>query len=162
MIQDTSLSQEMYLAKHAGADCGGWGLSLKDTYENIDYANIRECSVLWAVSIPGENPWCTGINDEFASKSPPNTTYQSSQPGKFPVPGAAHVGVQVKARNSCPLLVSVPDFSFESALDIRFTQRGIAQIHRSLNFCRHFDLRTVRFSSFLPFRSIFFVGYMQI
>ena len=100
MIQDTSLSQEMYLAK---PNCGGWGLALKDTSEeNINYTNIRECSVLWAVSIPGENPWCTTIKDEFVSKSPSNATYQSAQPGKFPVPGAAHVGVQVKVRKHIP------------------------------------------------------------
>jgi len=111
MIQDTSLSQDMYLAKYPGPNCGGWGLAPKDTSEeNIDYANIRECSVLWAVSIPGETPWCTTTTDEVLSKPSPNTTYQSSQPGKFPVPGAPHIGVQVKARKYIPSAYQHPRF----------------------------------------------------
>jgi hypothetical protein len=98
MIQDTSLSQEMYLAKHTGPSCGGWGLAPNDTSrENVDYANLKECSVLWAVSIPGENLWCNNVLDEFVSNPSSSTIHQPPQPHKFPVPGAAHVGVQIKA-----------------------------------------------------------------
>jgi hypothetical protein len=98
MIQDTSLSQEIYLAKSADG-YGGWGLAQSElSREIIDYANLRERSVSWAVTIPGQNSWCASLTDDFAPKPPLNATYQSSQPHKYPVAGAPHVGVQVKAR----------------------------------------------------------------
>lgn len=91
MVQDTSLSHELYLASPS---CGGWGLAPDDTSgENISYTNLRECSVLWAVTIPGKNPWCASVTDEFRSLDAP---YQPCQPHKFPIPWAPHVGVQVK------------------------------------------------------------------
>ena len=60
MVQDTSLSQEMYLAKLSHGGCGGWGIGdVGDaSTSELDYANLRQCHVIWAVSIPGESPWC--------------------------------------------------------------------------------------------------------
>ena len=61
MVQDTSPSPEMYIAKRPNGGCGGWGLT-DSTNEgdgvDIDYANLRECYVVWAVNIPGESAWC--------------------------------------------------------------------------------------------------------
>lgn len=60
MVQDTSLSQEMYLAKLIHGGCGGWGIGEvgNASTSELDYANLRQCHVIWAVSIPGESPWC--------------------------------------------------------------------------------------------------------
>jgi hypothetical protein len=67
MVQDTSLSPEMYLAKLTSEKCGGWGIvdiSPQTDDENaINYDDLRECSVLWAVSVPGETAWYKGIRD---------------------------------------------------------------------------------------------------
>ena len=61
MVQDTSLSQEIYLAKRSDGSCGGWGLcDIGDaSLVESDYTNLRECHVVWAVSIPGESQWCS-------------------------------------------------------------------------------------------------------
>ena len=63
MVQDTSMSTEMYLAKHSDGTCGGWGIYEPDSASsssagNVDYANLRECNVLWATSVPAESDWC--------------------------------------------------------------------------------------------------------
>jgi hypothetical protein len=29
-----------------------------DRRESINYADLRECTVVWAVTIPGESTWC--------------------------------------------------------------------------------------------------------
>lgn len=29
----------------------------------IDYHALRECTTLWAVSVPGESEWCTQVID---------------------------------------------------------------------------------------------------
>ena len=62
MVQDTSSSAEMYLEKHADGALGGWGIessSLDPSNDQtvIDYNELRECTVLWAVNVPGESLW---------------------------------------------------------------------------------------------------------
>ena len=59
MVQDTSPSPEMYLSKLEGNKCGGWGIADEATREDVDYsyADLQECTVVWAVSVPGENQW---------------------------------------------------------------------------------------------------------
>ena len=61
MVQDTSPSPEMYLSKLRDGKCGGWGLSDSSQSEGGDtdfnYSDLRDCVVLWAVSIPGETEW---------------------------------------------------------------------------------------------------------
>ncbi|KAG6861875.1 hypothetical protein C0995_010581 [Termitomyces sp. Mi166 len=66
MIQDTSLSREV----------------------------SSDLRVLWAVSVPGESPWC--------ALAPPQclVPYISPHPHKFPVPSASHLGVQIKIYNT--------------------------------------------------------------
>lgn len=42
---------------------GGWGVQSvegdeDDDDHHINYDDLRECNVLWAVSVPGESAWC--------------------------------------------------------------------------------------------------------
>ncbi|KAH7927729.1 hypothetical protein BV22DRAFT_1084528 [Leucogyrophana mollusca] len=96
MIQDTSPSPEMYLPILKGNKCGGWGIS-HDMNEDqwpsgFDYSNLRECTTVWAVSVPGEAAWRV----EESEYPPSANLHHSSQPHKFPIPDAPHVGVQIK------------------------------------------------------------------
>ncbi|KAF5386600.1 hypothetical protein D9615_001723 [Tricholomella constricta] len=98
MVQDTSSSPEIYLAIRKGAQCGGWGLGEDDATlreEPINYAHLRECTVLWAVSVPGESSWCSAVLDA-ASNSQNYAPHRPPHPHKFPVPYASHIGVQIK------------------------------------------------------------------
>lgn len=103
MIQDTSPSPEMYLAKRSGGRCGGWGIgdpdnattSGQDRRESINYADLRECTVVWAVTIPGERSWAADALDGSTTTGK-HATHHPSHPHKFPVPDASHVGVQIK------------------------------------------------------------------
>ncbi|KAF5365678.1 hypothetical protein D9758_003140 [Tetrapyrgos nigripes] len=90
MIQDTSASPEMYLAEADDHKYGGWGAA-HDTPAEIDYENLRECSVFWAVSIPGESDW---VGNRHSQQSV--STSKPSQSHKYPVPAAHHVGMQLK------------------------------------------------------------------
>ena len=62
MVQDTSLSTEMYLYKHSDGSCGGWGMYADDPTSSgatdVDYNNLQECNVLWATTVPAESHWC--------------------------------------------------------------------------------------------------------
>lgn len=60
MVQDTSPSPEMYLSKLKGGNCGGWGITEQDVNNensNYAYADLQECTVVWAVTVPGESDW---------------------------------------------------------------------------------------------------------
>lgn len=60
MIQDTSLQNEMYLARLNSDRCGGWGIQpTHDDYDlnSIDSDCLGTASIFWAVSVPGESPW---------------------------------------------------------------------------------------------------------
>lgn len=104
MVQDTSPSPEIYLAKLPGARCGGWGLGEDDAYapdqtpgESIEYADLKERIVLWAVTIPGESPWCAvDLDGELPAN---HANHQPLHPHKNPLPDMHHVGVQVKVQN---------------------------------------------------------------
>lgn len=104
MIQDTSLSPEMYLARRGATQCGGWGLGQDDTdagnHDDIDLALVRERAVFWAVTVPGESAWCTTHLDRPPSQT--NVLHPPPLPHKFPIPGAPHVGVQVKVADIHP------------------------------------------------------------
>ena len=70
MVQDTSLSTEMYLSKHDDGSCGGWGMYEPESQSSssareVDYANLQECNVLWATSVPAESEWCAHELDQF-------------------------------------------------------------------------------------------------
>ncbi|KAH9901638.1 mini-chromosome maintenance replisome factor-domain-containing protein [Cubamyces lactineus] len=106
MVQDTSLSTEMYLSQFADGGCGGWGIYETDggsssSVQEVDYANLQECSVLWATSVPAESAWCkeelNGPRSESARTPIPTTSGQvSPRAHKYPHPDTNHVGVQVK------------------------------------------------------------------
>jgi len=91
MVQDTSFSPELYLAKTSSGDCGGWGLNPASDEGHIQYTDLRESSVFWAVSIPGLSPWCIR-NPAFE----PKPSFRALLPHKFPVAEAPHIGVQLK------------------------------------------------------------------
>lgn len=60
MVQDTSYSPEMYLATEdigGSTQVAGWGLgsSQEVSAENMD--SLRDCTVLWATTPPGESYW---------------------------------------------------------------------------------------------------------
>jgi hypothetical protein len=92
MVQDPSISPELYLATHKNGECGGWGITDDITSgEDVEYGNLRECTAIWAVSIPGLSPWC--YDDTSSSHIP---TPNAVQPHKYPIPDAPHIGVQLK------------------------------------------------------------------
>ncbi|KAJ7168060.1 mini-chromosome maintenance replisome factor-domain-containing protein [Mycena crocata] len=94
MIQDTSPSPEMYLARRSGGRCGGWGLA--DDASDVEHSNLRENTVVWAVNVPGESAW---LSSEMNAPNTPSFTrpiVPESHPHKFPVLGAPHLGIQVK------------------------------------------------------------------
>ncbi|KAF9452815.1 hypothetical protein P691DRAFT_803108 [Macrolepiota fuliginosa MF-IS2] len=90
LVQDTSPSPEIYLARRPNGHCGGWGIAdTRDISDNVNYSDLREITVIWAVSIPGESPWCSAEGLAHLSHNPP-------RPHKYPLPGSPHIGVQVK------------------------------------------------------------------
>ncbi|CAA7267982.1 unnamed protein product [Cyclocybe aegerita] len=95
MIQDTSISPELYLAFSENGVGGGWGLPDGGTNQTGDVrtSDLRECSVFWAVTIPGLSAWCFEGNP----LSETSVAHCCMRPHKYPVPDAPHIGVQLKA-----------------------------------------------------------------
>ncbi|KXN90462.1 Mini-chromosome maintenance complex-binding protein [Leucoagaricus sp. SymC.cos] len=93
MVQDISASPEIYLARRPSNQPGGCELTGADDSTEVNYADLRECTVLWAVSVPGESPWCSHLQQNTAEQKP-------ARPHKFPIPDAPHVGAQVKIYDS--------------------------------------------------------------
>jgi hypothetical protein len=60
------------------------------------YTDLRECTIVWAVNVPGENTWYSKEVDGIVQAERPEKSYELPLPHKFPVPGAPHVGVQLK------------------------------------------------------------------
>ncbi|CDO77853.1 hypothetical protein BN946_scf185032.g5 [Trametes cinnabarina] len=105
MVQDTSLSTEMYLSKFADGSCGGWGIyetegGSSSRAHEVNYADLEECSVLWATSVPAESMWCAvelnGTGHEPRSLAPEASTTRSQRAHKYPYAQSQHVGIQVK------------------------------------------------------------------
>ncbi|KZT26349.1 hypothetical protein NEOLEDRAFT_1113066 [Neolentinus lepideus HHB14362 ss-1] len=97
MVQDTSQSPEMYISRLADGTPGGWNLESgadDDLLRQSDYANLRECTVIWATSIPGESDWVSDLLDGGSEES--DVVHQPARPHKFPIPDLPHVGAQVK------------------------------------------------------------------
>jgi hypothetical protein len=78
MVQDTSPSPEMYLSKLEGNKCGGWGITNEVATEDVDYSNadLQECTVIWAVSVPGETQNSSGELDRSIISSASTCTKQ--------------------------------------------------------------------------------------
>jgi hypothetical protein len=68
MVQDTSYGQELYLAKRRNGKCGGWGLADSTDVDGNDtnFSHLMECTVIWAVSVPGESMWYSREMDGVA------------------------------------------------------------------------------------------------
>ncbi|KAF9052759.1 mini-chromosome maintenance replisome factor-domain-containing protein [Panaeolus papilionaceus] len=91
MIQDTSISPELYVAQHSNGDCGGWGMHDADS-EDFEYSDLKECSVFWATSIPGQSSWVLRNDQGFIA----DNSSAMSQPHKYPIPNGPHIGLQLK------------------------------------------------------------------
>ncbi|KAN0123436.1 Mini-chromosome maintenance replisome factor domain containing protein [Russula decolorans] len=98
LVQDTSPSPEIYLSKLRDGKCGGWGLSDSSQPEgDIDFVNndLRDCVVLWAVSVPGETEWYRALLTED-SLDQGGQRVEPLRAHKYPIPGETHCGVQIK------------------------------------------------------------------
>ena len=82
LVQDTSLSPEIYLSRLRDGKCGGWGMT--DTSQgdgddsDFDHNHLRDCLVFWAVSVPGETEWYQSASDDSLSargEFPRKTSY---------------------------------------------------------------------------------------
>ncbi|KAL1683483.1 hypothetical protein EV122DRAFT_273133 [Schizophyllum commune] len=92
MIQDTLPPTEMYLSKLSSGACGGWGITDESTSATeFDYANLKECNVMWGVSVPGRSSWSSLEGVEVSAGSS-----RSSRPHKYPLHAEPHVGLQLK------------------------------------------------------------------
>ncbi|TRM59431.1 hypothetical protein BD626DRAFT_462490 [Schizophyllum amplum] len=92
MIQDTLPPTEMYLSKLSSGACGGWGATEEaSTTSALDYNDLKESSVMWAVSIPGRSVWSDLEGSEASASS-----HKSSRPHKYPLHAEPHVGMQLK------------------------------------------------------------------
>ncbi|KAI9443235.1 mini-chromosome maintenance replisome factor-domain-containing protein [Lactarius indigo] len=105
LVQDTSLSPEIYLSRLRDGKCGGWGMTEipQDDGEDsdFDYNHLRDCAVLWAISVPGETEWYQSASDGYPSargEFPRETSYhvESLRAHKYPIPEGVHYGVQIK------------------------------------------------------------------
>ncbi|RDB15125.1 hypothetical protein Hypma_005192 [Hypsizygus marmoreus] len=97
----------------SGGRCGGWGLGDDATMhtDNIDYAILKECTVFWAVSVPGESPWTAPVADL------PPTTPPIARPIPTSIsPWRPHVGVQVKIYDAADSLRSTDVVTFVGIL----------------------------------------------
>ena len=97
MVQDTSFSPELYLAKTPSGDWGGWGLDPPSDAGHVQYTDLRESSIFCAVSIPGLSPWC--LRNPSSELRP---SFRPLLPHKFPVAEAPHIGVQLKVTQPWP------------------------------------------------------------
>ncbi|TFY70334.1 hypothetical protein EVG20_g2670 [Dentipellis fragilis] len=117
MVQDTSPSPEMYMSRLPSGRPGGWGVCDPKDHEGdrtaIDYDALRDCTVLWAVTIPGESEWYRKYLSQHQTDHS-QQKHKASRPHKSPVPHHAHVGAQVKIYhklgNSAPKTTDVVDF----------------------------------------------------
>ncbi|TEB36041.1 hypothetical protein FA13DRAFT_1762243 [Coprinellus micaceus] len=98
MVQDTACSPEIYLSRRDDGRVGGWGSyehdDAGDDTKPVDYNLLRECNVVWAVSIPGQSSWCRGGSEVASTDSKPLL------PHKYPHPSSPHLGLQVKVYDS--------------------------------------------------------------
>lgn len=125
MIQDIP-SPEMYLSRIPEGRCGGWNLYQDlgaSTSTDINFHNLQECSVFWAITVPGESQWhaerlegalfdqgsiCRPliplvlIVGTIVSKIPLRTPYLTTHRHKLPNPQSADFGILLKARSPTP------------------------------------------------------------
>ncbi|TCD63889.1 hypothetical protein EIP91_004798 [Steccherinum ochraceum] len=98
MVQDPSTSAEMYLARSKSGKLCGWGLEAIEyaDHEDVDFENLRECTVLWAIGVPGESEWAGEELDSAEATSPSAEVPSPPRPHKSPKQADAHLGVQIK------------------------------------------------------------------
>lgn len=117
LVQDTSLSPEIYLSRLRDGKCGGWGMTETSQGDgddsHFDYSDLRDCVVLWAVSVPGETEWYQSASDGH-SLARADQHVEPLRAHKYPIPGGAHHGVQIKmysnSGNDIPKTTDVLNF----------------------------------------------------
>ncbi|VDB87185.1 unnamed protein product [Peniophora sp. CBMAI 1063] len=115
MVQDTSASPAMYLAQTHSGHCAGWGIvhPEEEDGKDIDYSNLRDCTVVWAVSVPGESDWYKETRHGGGSGNADGDS-PAVKGHKYPLPKQAHVGAQIKMYdafgNNAPKTADVLDF----------------------------------------------------
>lgn len=133
MIQDIP-SPEMYLSRLPEGRCGGWNLYqdlAASTSIDVNFRDLRECSVFWAITVPGQSQWhaerlegtlfnqgdtCHLLSPFVlivritVSKIPSRASYLTSHRHKLPNPQSTDFGVLLKARSSGPQAGSFSSF----------------------------------------------------
>lgn len=100
MVQDTSTASEMYLCKNSKGHLGGWGIEdhpeevIED--DDVQYDDLRECTVLWCIAVPGESAWSGEELDGVREDQPLHEPHSSNRPHKNPSGGTDHLGVLVE------------------------------------------------------------------
>ena len=115
MVQDPSTSAEMYLSRSKSGKLSGWGIEHEEATDrdDVELENLRECNVLWAISVPGESSWVAEeLDGRHGGEKRVVYTYTSLKAGvhvgsssesqiplrphKSPFKGDVHLGVQIK------------------------------------------------------------------
>lgn len=102
MIQDV-YSPEMYLSRIPGGRCGGWNLYqdlASSSSIDINFQDLRECSVFWAITVPGESRWYAkrleGPLFDKVPRTPSRMPSRTRNRHKLPNPQSAGFGVLIK------------------------------------------------------------------
>ncbi|GJJ12424.1 hypothetical protein Clacol_006666 [Clathrus columnatus] len=104
MVQDTSISPELYPSVLSDGSPGAWGLAesteLNLNPSSLDIHSLRQREVIWAVNVPGESPFVSELLDDsvspkITSELPHNNTSLKYR-HKDPLLRTSHIGLQVK------------------------------------------------------------------
>ncbi|KAG9127534.1 hypothetical protein FRC07_012550 [Ceratobasidium sp. 392] len=129
MVQDNSISPEIYLAQQPDGLPGGWAMERPSsptanaeqsqpvpTPGNIDYSKLRERHVLWAVQVPGESKWPSLLLDEHTD-SPAEATITQDAPFYAYKSPNGELGLQLKIYGQAPKLSPTDVATFVGILD---------------------------------------------
>lgn len=132
MVQDNSISPDIYLAQQPDGFPGGWAMEQPQTsptdegqarptitLDDVDYSKLRERHVIWAIQVPGESTWPSQLLDltdeamedsDRSSKAPEFDAYAHKSPNK-------ELGFQVKIYGEVPKLSPTDVATFVGIFD---------------------------------------------
>lgn len=131
MVQDNSISPDIYLAQQPSGLPGGWAMEQPQTLpagegqvhptttvDDVDYSKLRERHVFWAVQVPGESEWPSQlldlpdetIEDTKSSETPSVDPYAHKSPNH-------ELGFQVKLYGEAPKLSPTDVATFVGIFD---------------------------------------------
>ncbi|QRV89501.1 hypothetical protein RhiJN_17519 [Ceratobasidium sp. AG-Ba] len=128
MVQDNSISPEIYLAQQPNGLPGGWAIEHSQSpmvevdephpssSENVDYAKLRERHVLWAVQVPGESSWPSELLDGDTGSDVEATISHEPFFGDYKSPNG-ELGLQLKIYGQAPKLCPTDVATFVGILD---------------------------------------------